>query len=154
MPSHDLNLFADYFQFYLQDESADSDLSDAWDSVAVQRMFAVATGVVGIGTARNMDVPVRLEFLDAEPVPDFANFDHVVEGSLHLKGGSLVVAGCTDYFPDAARFDLGPGTYRVRLSASGLSTLSEDGLDGRDRYRVQLWQASYVEPTVLKQRAV
>jgi hypothetical protein len=154
MPSHDLNLFADYFQFYLQDESADGDLSDAWDSVAVQRMFAVSNGVVGIGTARNMNVPVKLELLDSEPVPDFANFDHVVEGALHIKSGSLVMAGCTDYFPDAARFDVGTGTYRVRLSASGLSTLSEGGLDGQDRYRVQLWQAAYVEPTILKQRAV
>lgn len=154
MPSHNLNLFADYFQFYLQDESADGDLSEAWDSVSVQRMFAVSNGVVGIGTARNMDVPVRLEFLDSEPVPDFADFDHVVEGALHIKGGPLVVAGCTDYFPDAARFDVGTGTYRVRLSASGLSTLSENGLDGQDRYRVQLWQAPHAEPTVLKQRAV
>ncbi len=154
MASHDLNLFADFFQFYLQDESADGDLSGAWDSVAIQRMFAVSNGVVGIGTARNMDVPVRLEFLDSEPAADFANFDHVVEGALHIKSGPLVVAGCTDYFPDAARFDVGVGTYRVRLSASGLGTLSQDGLDGQDRYRVQLWQAAYVAPTVLKQHAV
>lgn len=154
MPSHNLNLFADYFQFYLQDESADGDLSDAWDSLAVQRMFAVSNGVVGIGTARNVGVSVTLEFLDLEPTPDLANFDHVVEGALHIKSGRLVVAGCTDYFPDAARFNLGRGTYRVRLSASGLGLLSEDALDGLDQYRVQLWQAPYIEPTVLKQRAV
>jgi hypothetical protein len=30
MPSHDHNLFSDYCQFYLQDESADGDLSDTW----------------------------------------------------------------------------------------------------------------------------
>ncbi|UXA51594.1 hypothetical protein M0D45_12675 [Xanthomonas prunicola] len=65
MHSHNLNLFADYFQFYLQDESADGDLSDAWDSVSVQRMFAVSNGMVGTGTARNMDVPVTFEFLDS-----------------------------------------------------------------------------------------
>jgi len=154
MPSHEINLFADYFQFYLQDEFADGDLSDAWNPLAVQRMFAVSNGVVGIGTVRNMDVPVKLELLDSEPALDLGNFDHVVEGSLHIKSGPLVVAGCTDYFPDAARFELSPSTYRVRLSASGLGSLSEDGLNGHDHYRVQLWQAPHIEPAVLKQRAV
>ena len=154
MQSHNLELFADYFQFYLQDEVAAGDLSDAWGPEATNRMFAVSEGVVGIGTVRNMDVPVTLEFLDSEPEADFGNFDHVVEGSLIVKSGPLVVAGCTDYFPDARRFDLSPGTYRVRLSSSGFSSLSEDRLDGQDHYRVQLWQASLIEPTVLKQGAV
>ncbi|KER88531.1 hypothetical protein GW16_01105 [Xanthomonas arboricola pv. celebensis] len=154
MQSHTLELFADYFQFYLQDEGASGDLSDAWSPIAIQRMFAVSMGVVGIGTARNMCVPVTLEFLDSAPSADFMEFDHVVEGSLAITKGPLVVAGCTDYFPDAARFDLAPGEYRVRLSSSGLCTLSEDGLDGQDHYRLQLWQASPTEPTVLKQRAV
>lgn len=154
MQSHKLKLFADYFQFYLQDESASGDLSDAWSPAATQRMLAVSTGVVGIGTVRNMDVPVTLEFLDSEPFTNLANFDHVVEGSLVVKSGKLVVAGCTDYFPDAARFDLSPGTYRVRLSSSGLGSLSEDRLDGQDHYLVQLWQAPPIEPTTLKQGAV
>jgi hypothetical protein len=154
MQSHNLELFADYFQFYLQDEVAEGDLSAAWSPEAIKRMLAVSAGVVGIGTVRNVDVPVTLEFLDAEPAADFGSFDHVVEGSLTIKSGPLVVAGCTDYFPDAKRFDLDPGTYRVRLSSSGLSSLSEDGLDGQDHYRVQLWQASLIEPAVLKQSAV
>ncbi|KAF1685418.1 hypothetical protein B1992_11780 [Pseudoxanthomonas broegbernensis] len=153
MQSHRLQLFADYHQFYLQDEAADGDLSEAWSPVAVQRMLAVSDGVVGIGTVRNMDVPVTIELLESEPSVDLAGFDHVVEGSLAIGRGPLVVAGCTDYFPDAARFDLAPGTYRVRLSASGFETLSEDGLDGQDRYLVQLWQAPFIEPTVLKQGA-
>ncbi|MCC8487314.1 hypothetical protein VDF13_19865 [Xanthomonas campestris pv. raphani] len=153
MQSHTLELFADYFQFYLQDEGVSGDLSDAWTPIAAQRMFAVSTGVVGIGTARNMNVPVTLEFLDSAPSADFTEFDHVVEGSLAIRTGPLVVAGCTDYFPDAARFDLAPGEYRVRLSCAGLCSLSEDGLDGQDHYRLQLWLASPIEPTVLKQRA-
>lgn len=154
MTSFDLELFADYFQFYLQDETADADLGAAWDEAATERMFAVTTGMVGIGTARNMGVPVRLEFLEAEPPRRLAAFDHVVEGSLVIATGPLVVAGCTDYFPDAQRFALEPGTYRVRLSACGLDSLSADGLDGNDRYLVQLWSGSAVEPIVLKQRAV
>ena len=152
--SHQLRIFADYHQFHLQDEAADGDLAEAWNQVASRRMLAVADGVVGLGTARNMDVPVSIEFLESEPAADLAGFDHVVEASLVMRGNRLVVAGCTDYIPDAARFELAPGTYRVRLSASGFDTLSEDGLDGRDHYLVQLWPARFDEPAVLKQGSV
>jgi hypothetical protein len=154
MQSHQLRLFADYHQFHLRDEAAGGDLSDAWSQAAVERMLAVSDGVVGIGTVRDMDVPVTIEFLEAEPAVDLASFDHVVEGSLVVSRGPLLVAGCTDPLPDAARFDLKPGTYRVRLSASGFDTLSDDGLDGEDRYLVQLWQAPLIESTVLKQGVV
>jgi hypothetical protein len=154
MKSYDLELFADYFQFYLQDEAADANLGEAWDEAATERMFAVATGMIGIGTAGNMEVPVTLEVHDAEPSHNLADFDHVVEGALVVTTGPLVVAGCTDYFPDADRIPLEPGIYRVRLSSSGLSTRSADGLDGNDHYLVQLWLGSPGEPTVLKQRSV
>ena len=153
MQSHQLEIFADYFQFYLQDETADGDLSNAWDAPAVERMLAVSSGAVGLGTVRTMDVPVTLEFLDFEPLSELADFDHVVEGSLTIETGPLVIAGCTDYFPDAARFPVEPGTYRVRLSCSGLDSLSEDGLEGKDRYLVQLWLAPPIDPRVLKQHA-
>lgn len=149
---HALELFADYFQFYLQDEAAPGDLSDAWNPGAVERMIAVADGVVGFGTVRNMEVPVTLELRDDAPAPDLDGFDHVVEAALLMRGASLVVAGCTDHLPDAARFALAPGSYRVRLSASGLDTLSANGLDGDDRYLVQVWPAAPAEPVVRKQR--
>jgi hypothetical protein len=63
---HEFSIFADYFQFYIQDEAADGDLSDAWTDEAVERMLATEAGVVGIGTVRNMDVPVTVEILDTE----------------------------------------------------------------------------------------
>jgi hypothetical protein len=154
MPLHELELFADYYQFYVQDEPANGDLSRAWSDEAVARLLAVAPGVVGVGTVRNMDVPVTIEILSNEPPADFEVSDHVVECSLLVKSGRIVAAGCTDYFPEAKRIDLPSGTYRVRVSYSGLGSLSSDGLEGNDRYRLQLWQAPAVEPSVLKQRAV
>jgi len=42
---HELNLFADYFQFYLQDESAEGDVSEAWTDEAVARMLAVTPSI-------------------------------------------------------------------------------------------------------------
>ncbi|MDA8448612.1 hypothetical protein M5C97_05180 [Acidovorax sp. NCPPB 3859] len=90
MQIHHLRLLADYHQFILQDEAADGDLSGAWDEAAVQRMLAVAPGIVGCGTARNMQVPVTLELWDAEPSTDVERFDHVVEASLAVETGTLV----------------------------------------------------------------
>ena len=153
MRRFEYELFADYFQFYLQDESAEGNLGDSWTDEAVTRLLALAPGTVGVGTVRNMNVPVTVEVLDAEPDSDLDSWDHVTECSLEVATGRIVIAGCTDYFPDAARIEAKPGTYRVRVSYGSLDTLSEDGLDGNDRYRVQLWQATAIEPCVLKQRA-
>jgi hypothetical protein len=152
-PAHEFTLFADYFQFYIQDESAEADLSAAWTEEAVERMLAVEAGVVGIGTARNMHVPVSVEVLDAAPPPDLARWEHVVDCTLVTRGAKLAIAGCTDYLPDAARIAVAPGTYRVRASYAGLDTLSDDGLEGQDRYRLQLWPAPAIGVTVVKQRA-
>jgi len=145
-------LFADYFQFYLQDESAEGNLGDSWSEEAVARLLAIAPGTIGVGTVRNMNVPVTVEILEGEPGSDLESWDHVTECSLDVPSGRIVIAGCTDYFPDAARIDIEPGTYRARVSYGSLDSLSEDGLDGDDRYRVQLWPAQSSELHVLKQR--
>ena len=61
MSSYRYTLFADYFQFYLQDEKVDGNLSDAWTEQAVQDLLAIAPGTIGVGAVRNMDVPVEVE---------------------------------------------------------------------------------------------
>jgi hypothetical protein len=153
MQTHKFDLFADFFQFYLQDEAATGDLSNGWDAEAVERLLAVAPGTVGVGTVRNMDVPVLVELLDSEPQGDLELWDHVTECSLAVPSGRIVIAGCTDYLPDAARISVAPGSYRVRVSYGSLDSLSEDGLDGDDHYRVQLWPAAAADLKVLKRRA-
>jgi len=152
MQRREFVLFADYFQFYIQDESAKGDLSDSWTDEAVARLLAVAPGAIGFGTVRNMEVHVSVEMHDVEPPLELEVWEHIVECALEASSGSIVVAGCTDYLPDAARIEVAPGAYRVRFSATGLKTLSEDGLHGNDRYLLQLWGASKIEPTVIKQR--
>lgn len=153
MQHYECTLLADYFQFYLQDEVADGDLSDSWTPEAVARMLAVAPGAVGVGTARNMRVPVSIEIHEREPLLDAGSWDHVAECSLVTRAGRVVIAGCSDYFPDAARVDVAPGTYCVRVSYGALKSVSEDGLDGLDHYTLQLWKAPPIEPRVLKQHA-
>jgi hypothetical protein len=152
MKSFELSLFADYFQFYIQDEAATSDLSRKWNNEAIARMLAIAPGKIGIGTARNMDVPVTLEIRDQEPSNDVQAWDYVVEATLDVASGRIVVAGCSDYFPDAMRITVPPGSYRVRVSYGSLDTLSDNGLDGDDHYRAQLWPAPSADFCILKHR--
>ena len=61
MTANRYDLFADYFQFYLQDDDQSfGDLSAAWTGEATERLLAVAPHVIGVGTARNMTVPVSV----------------------------------------------------------------------------------------------
>jgi hypothetical protein len=151
--SHQLNLFADYFQFYIQDDEIScGDLSEAWSDEAMSRMLAVAPRAVGIGTVRNVNVPVSINLLAEEPQEPFTAYDHVTECSLEVKTGRIVVAGCTDYFPGAVRVGTAPGVYRVRAYYSGLASVSKDGLEGSDSYRLDLWPSTATAPRVLKQR--
>src|SRR5262245_50070485 len=152
MTSVTLTLFADYFQFYLQDEAVKGDLSDSWTDQAVADLLALAPGTIGVGTVRNMDVPVIVEVLDAPPTEPLDQWDHVTECSIDIPTGRLVVAGCTDYFPEAQRIQLAPGAYRARIFYGRLHSLSEDGLNGDDHYKVSLWPGETAGPVVLKRR--
>jgi hypothetical protein len=146
------DLFADYFQFYLQDELVDGNLGDSWTPEAVDRLLAVAPGTVGVGTVRNMTVPVDIERCDSEPDESHDAWEMVVDCSLEVTSGRVVVAGCTDYFPDAARLNVPPDTYHVRVYYGGLDTLSDDELEGNDRYLIRLWPGTALSPTVVKAR--
>lgn len=146
-----LTLFADYYQFYLQDEAVEGDLSDSWTEEAVNRMLAITYGTIGVGTVRNTEVPVEIEICNEEPMESFENWDKVNECSIVVPSGKLVIAGCMDYFPEAKRIGIPEGIYRARLYYGGLGTVSSNGLEGEDTYRIVLWlDSSYREPMYLK----
>ena len=102
-----------------------------------------------------MTVPVTVQVCDFEPTLDLLAWDHGAETDLDVPSGRIVIAGCTDYWPDAARVDVERGRYRVRVSYGDLNTLSSDGLEGKDHYRVQFWQTLRPESSVriLKERS-
>ena len=148
----EFNIFADYFQFYLQDEGAGGDLSESWTPDAVDRLLAIAPGTIGVGTVRNVHVPVVVEIAEGEPHEDLTEWDHVTQCSIDVPSGRIVVAGCTDYFPDAARIEVSHGTYNARVYYGKLRSLSNDGLQGDDRYRIVLWKGDPVPLQVIKRR--
>ena len=141
---HEGDLFADYFQIYLRDET-DPDLPDDYADDLLERRLMVGPHAIIFHTARNMTVPVRVEWHDGRPAPDLDAYQHVVEAGFDCPSGKLVVAGMTDYEPDAARLAVKAGPLGVRVNFAGLDTLSEDELDGDDRYVVQLWPEAQPE---------
>ena len=146
-------IFADYHQFYLQDDDQSfGDLSEAWTEEATDRLLAVAPHVIGVGTVRNMSVPVSVIVHESQPKIDREEWDHITTASLQIGTGRIVVAGCTDYYPDAARIEVSPGNYEAIICYSKLTSLSPDGLDGEDSYHVHLFPGREVEPAILKRR--
>jgi hypothetical protein len=135
------HLFADYFQIYLRDE-AHSDLPDDYTDDAIARRLVAGPHAVVLHTARNMTVPIRVEWHDQRPAFDLDDRQHVVEARFDCPSGQLVLAGLTDYDPTAPRLPVKAGPLGVRASFSGLDTLSEDGLEGDDHYLVQLWSGA------------
>lgn len=109
-----------------------------------------APRIIGISTARNTTVPVRVDILNGQPNDDFTDWDHVAEASLEVPSGQIVVAGNSDYIPNAKRLPVPPGSYRVRVYYGELDSISEDGLDGDDHYSVTIWPGGYKPPEVLK----
>jgi len=148
----ELSIFADYFQFYVQDDvpvPGMVDFSDGWSPEAVDRQLAAVARAIAVGTSRNMTVPVTIEIASAPPDDD-PTAELVTEASLDVESGRLVVLGCTDYAPNAARIEVVPGRYRARVFYYDQEKLSADKLDGDDRYRVVLWPApEQVAPRVL-----
>jgi hypothetical protein len=135
------DIFADYFQIYLRDE-AHSELPDDYTEENIARhLMAGPTGII-VHTARNVSVPVRIEWHDQRPTSDFDTFQHVVDAGFSCPTGQLVLAGMTDDVATSPRFSVKAGPLGVRISLSGLDTLSDNGLDGNDQYLVQLWPES------------
>jgi hypothetical protein len=146
-------IFADYHQFYLQDDDQSfGDLSDAWTQEATERLMAVAPHVIGVGTVRNMTVPVSVAIHESRPTISAEEWDHITTASLQIDTGRIVVAGCKDYYPDAARIEVAPGIYEAVICYSNLGSLNENGLDGEDSYHVHLFPGREIGPAVLKRR--
>lgn len=151
-----LRLFADYHQIHVFDEASSSDLGDAWTDQAVADGLAVGHDAIGVGTTTNSHVSVDVELLDACPVDDSAAFDHVVEASLHNVSGRLVIMGCTDYEPDADRFDVPPGWLRLRAARSNLlnafqaDAVPDDSAETMESVRLQVWPAARDDLVVVK----
>lgn len=141
-----LSIFADYFQFYIQDETVEVALDPIWTNEAVEVLLITSSGVIGVGTARNMHVPVAVKIFSEEPeVLSDNTIDQINECDLDITSGRIVISGCTDYFPDAQKLDLEKGIYRTRIYYANLNKIGEDGLEGDDFYEIHLWKTDQMQ---------
>ena len=142
-------ILADYHQFYLWDHGANADTALDYTDEDVRRRIKTGPSLVVVSPERDMEVPVELEIADRAPDLAPEGWDHIAEASLDLPSGRLEIHECTGGSVDILPVPAGP--YRVRTYHGGLGTLSEDGLDGDDHYRIVLWPAPVADVAVLKQ---
>lgn len=144
-----VELFADYFQFYIWDKAVLPEAPTDWTDEDVAHRLKAASNVVVVCTVRNMMVPVELEVFGSEPELKAESWDHIAECSLDLPSGQLELHECTG--GSRGVLSVVPGSYRVRAYFGRLDSLTEDRLSGEDHYRVALWPAPSSQLHVLKQ---
>lgn len=135
----DFEIYADYRQFYLEDEASPHETGEIWTRETVERMIAVSEKLVAVGTARYETVPVSVEFHDSEPPLELERYSRVNECGLEVVSNQLILSGCTEYLRDAARIEVEPANYRVRVFYGNLETVRDDW-EGEDFYVLQLWK--------------
>ena len=144
----ELEVFADYHQFYVQDGEVFPNAPTEWSDADVERRVKVADNVVVVCPVRNMHVPVEIEVLTSEPSIELAAFDHVAMCSLALPSGHLQVHECSG--GERLSLSVPPGWYSVLVLFSQLGSLSDNGLEGSDRYRVVLWPGVETALSIVK----
>lgn len=150
MSAHRFNINAEYFQFVLMDEASQDDFSEIWTKEAFARLLAVAEDAICPGTIRNVEVPVEVVVVDGRPEIDTSACDHIVEASLSIPSGRLVVMGCTDYLPDAPRVEVSPGIYEALYVIRGVQTITTEWDPADDLYTVYLWKGERRSPKLIK----
>lgn len=145
----ELDVFADYGSFFVQDDLARPDPDRAFIKSLMNNLVAATDGAIGVGTARRMTLPVILDVRADAPDDDLEGWDHVTESGLRVSSGRILVSKF-DYRPQIARTDVPPGDYTARVYAKGFDTITEDRIHGNDIYHVILWPGPTVEPRVLK----
>ncbi len=134
----DLDVYADYYQFYLQDQSSPADTSVIWDDPATTKhQLAVADGLIAVGTKRYGTVPVRVETYPVEPKLDLAGLDRVNECAI-VVSTRLCIGNPISVAPLPEVTTLPPGSYGVRVLYLFQDQVTNDQT-GDDRYVIQLW---------------
>jgi hypothetical protein len=148
MNKYSLHFSTEYYQFYLLDEATKSQTDDAdfWNSEAEKLRLAVLDGLLGVTIATYGQVNGELIVLQETP-PVQSNADHVVEASLELGSGRLLIKNCTSYTTQL-ELDLDKGAYRIRISSQKLGTVTGD--DGDDFYSIEIWKEIFSQPALLK----
>ena len=149
---YDFVIPADHFQFYLEDENCQADTSEIWSKQTSDAMLAVAPCLIAVGIGRyGGGVAVTVEVQSARPTDPFASWDQVVECSIDILSGHIVITSPEGNYTEAPRIIVPPGTYRALVYYGNLDSISDENqLYGEDHYRIVLWPDSSIESVILK----
>jgi hypothetical protein len=84
-----------------------------WSDAAFRRRLAVTPDFLGVGTGVYGQVPVVVDIADTPPGADLGDWEHVVEASIRLPTGRLVIDGCTAWRPNQSPSQPPPGVYGI-----------------------------------------
>jgi hypothetical protein len=144
--SVELQVYADYSQFYVADSASTCDTSVIWnDPETTQRQIACGIGLIAIGTKRYGTVPVRIEIYPMEPKLDARGIDRINECGLTITK----TLGVGNYIssPKLQPVEINPGTYGVRALYIHQDQVKNDET-GNDQYVLQFWPVT--EPLPLR----
>jgi hypothetical protein len=152
-----LTVQSDYGQIYVTDKEGlrepqteeDNSLLRSLDDASESRRFVGFDRMINILTPSqyNWKAPMTLEVWVERPPLDLDAWDHVVEGPFPAPTGTIYFEASGGGRPIEARIP--PGTYRVRVSGAGF-VAGVGEIEGRERWRLQLWPAAEPEPELLK----
>lgn len=154
---YEISVFADNFQFQIQDQVEDCEYPVFWNDALLTQLYICGHRIIGIGTVRDLDVDVVIEVYqdsldedEANALPELSDFDHAVQCNIELPSGKMLVTGCSTGYDETTKLELPARFYGVRIFWSGLERTDELGFEGDDRYLIQLFPDTNFQERVLK----
>lgn len=140
----------DYNQFYVYD-GQDGGASGEFPLHASDMVTGVWTGSdrLAIYAPRQHGLATVIVAVSSDvPSLDLSKWDNVVDTSLRVPSGTLVVDSWDRAEGKSVRIEVTPAVYRVRVMGSGFDEVeaTEEG----DTYALQLWRESFAPPRSLK----
>jgi hypothetical protein len=149
--NHKLNFYTQYHQFFIGDKESSQDTGDSnfWTEDATRSRLAIGKDILGVGLECYGPFKGEIVLLDKKGDDvEHNQYDHIVEGGLNLKSGTLQVLDCPNSNVEL-EVKVNPGSYRVRIYSLNLDSVEGDS--GDDYYIIEIWPDSNKERIVLKQ---
>lgn len=140
-----------YHQIFIRDKASPQDTGDVdfWTDAATHDRLAIGESILGVGLECYGPFKGELVLLDRKnEAIELDQYDHIVEGGLHITSGVLQVLDCPNSNVEL-EVAVNRGTFRVRIYSMNLASVEDD--EGDDFYRIEMWPDTNMERSVLKQ---
>jgi hypothetical protein len=131
-------VYADYYTFYLQDQSSTEDYEALATDYNFEKMLGVGNQMLSISTKRYNDVPVSIKLYQKAPKLNPTAAQHINNCTLLITTKALlgtVISGMVE-------IELEPGHYQIRILYKNLSSVQDDWT-GKDKYEIQIWKDEF-----------